>query len=197
MTNDGGASPLAVGFRRLTSDDLPMLRDWLNAPHVYEWWGESSGPGSLGGPGELAASLSDVEAKYGADIEHGSSTHRYVILLSDRPIGLIQWYRLADELDYAVAVGEDPEGAVGLDLLIGEVDAVGRGIGAVVLRAFVDQIVFADPKFTRAMAGPHPENIRSVRAFEKAGFSFRRTVMIPDHGPELVMVRHRDATDSV
>ena len=98
---------------------------------------------------------------------------------------MIQWYRLADELEYATCVGEDPDGSAGIDLLIGAVDAVGRGIGAIVLRAFVDQIVFADPTITLAMAGPHPENIRSVRAFEKAGFSFRRTVMIPEHGPEL------------
>ncbi|HCF9651648.1 TPA: AAC(6')-Ib family aminoglycoside 6'-N-acetyltransferase, partial [Pseudomonas aeruginosa] len=28
-----------VTLRLMTEHDLPMLHDWLNRPHIVEWWG--------------------------------------------------------------------------------------------------------------------------------------------------------------
>jgi RimJ/RimL family protein N-acetyltransferase len=182
-----------ITFRPLALEDLGDLRRWLNAPHVYEWWGVTSGPGSLGGPGAYAATADQVREKYvpwitGAD---DATTHRHVILLGGRAVGLVQHYRLEDEPDYAAAIGETEPGAAGIDLLIGEVDDVGRGVGAATLDAYVRDVVFADPSVTRATAGPHPDNRRSCRAFEKAGFVAVRDVVVPESGPERIHVRTR------
>ena len=68
---------------------------------------------------------------------------------------------------------------------------VGRGVGAAALDAYVRTVVFADPRVTRAVGGPHPDNLRSCRAFEKAGFTRVRDVMVPDSGPERIHVRAR------
>ena len=27
-------------FRPMTADDLPLIKRWLAAPHVSEWWGD-------------------------------------------------------------------------------------------------------------------------------------------------------------
>ena len=27
-------------FRPMTSEDLPLMRRWLESPHMREWWGE-------------------------------------------------------------------------------------------------------------------------------------------------------------
>lgn len=29
---------MAYGFRPMTAADLPMIRRWLEVPHVAEWW---------------------------------------------------------------------------------------------------------------------------------------------------------------
>jgi len=52
-------------------------------------------------------------------------------------------------------------------------------------------VVFADPRITRATAGPHPDNRRSCRAFEKAGFVAVRDVVVPESGRERIHVRTR------
>lgn len=180
-----------IAFRQLARRDLATLQRWLNTPHVYEWWGVTSGPGSLGGPGTDAATDAQMEEKYGAPLDHGDTTHRHIITVDERPVGLIQWYRLADEPEYAVQIGETVPGGAGIDLLIGEMDAIGRGLGAAVLDAYVSTVVFADPAVTRAVGAPHPSNTRSCRAFEKAGFVFVRDADVPDEGPERVHVRAR------
>jgi RimJ/RimL family protein N-acetyltransferase len=181
-----------VTFRPLAIDDLDDLRRWLNSPHVYEWWGVTSGPGSLGGAGADAATVEQVHAKYAPVIANdAATTHRHVIVADGRAIGLIQHYRLEDEPGYAAVVGEDESGAAGIDLFIGELDAIGRGVGAAALDAYVHTVVFADPGVTRAVGGPHPGNVRSCRAFEKAGFVAVREVEVPESGPERIHVRHR------
>jgi RimJ/RimL family protein N-acetyltransferase len=184
---------MRITFRPLTLDDLATLRDWLNAPHVSEWWGVSSGPGSLGGAGADAATEAQVVEKYAPNIASDTpSTHRHVIELDGRAVGLIQHYLLRDFAEHAAAIGETAPGGAGIDVLIGELDHVGRGVGARVLDAYVSGVVFVDPHVTRAVAGPHPDNRRSCRAFEKAGFVAVRDVVVPDEGPERVYVRRRD-----
>src|SRR5919205_799602 len=123
---------MQITFRPLALDDLDDLRRWLNTPHLHEWWGVTSGPGSLGGPGAAAATAAQVREKYAPGIlgGDGATTHRHVIELDGRAIGLVQHYRLEDEPHYAAAIGETEPGAAGIDLLIGEVDDIGRGVGA-------------------------------------------------------------------
>lgn len=183
---------MQITFRRLAIADLDDILRWLNTPHVYEWWGVSSGPGSLGGAGADGATLDQVREKYAHGIASDeATTHRHLIEIDGRAVGLIQRYRLEDEPGYAADIGETAPGAVGIDLFIGELDVVGRGVGAATLDAYVRTVVFADAEVTRAVAGPHPDNTRSCRAFAKAGFVAVRDVVVPGSGPERIHVRHR------
>lgn len=182
-----------IAFRPVATADLPTIRRWLNTRHVYEWWGVHSGPGSLGGPGEHAATAAQVYDKYAPGIaEDDATTHRHVIVIDGNDVGLIQHYRLGDEPEYAAAIGETEPGGAGIDLFIGEPELVERGLGSRVLDEYVTTVVFADPRITRAIGAPHPDNTRSCRAFEKAGFVFARDADVPDEGPERVHVRVRE-----
>ncbi len=181
-----------IQFRPLTRSDLPTLRRWLNTPHVYEWWGRHSGPGALGGAGAAAATAAEIEAKYGATIDHGGTTHRYIIACEGASIGLIQWYHLRDFAHYARAIGEDPATCAGLDLFIGEPAAINHGLGSRAIGQFVAAIVFQQDGITRAVTGPAKTNARSIRAFEKAGFRFARFAHIEgEPTPEAIMVRDK------
>jgi aminoglycoside 6'-N-acetyltransferase len=185
----------AITFRELARGDLPRIRRWLNTPHVYAWWGAGCGEGALGGPGGEAATEDQVEEKYGPTIDAGGATFRYVIELGGVPVGLIQWYRLSDYPDYARDIGEDPAGSAGLDLFIGELSALGRGVGSGALRQFVASLVFRHRGIDRAVGGPASNNLRSIRAFEKAGFRLARTAHVPgEKVSEAVMVLTRERT---
>jgi RimJ/RimL family protein N-acetyltransferase len=164
-----------VTFRALLAADFPQVRDWLSRPHVAEWWGRDSG--GIAGVGSAAPTLAAVEARYGPLLAATSKTHNYIVLLDGAAIGLVQTYRLDDYPDYAACIGID-EGA-GIDLFIGELDHVGRGIGSLVIAAFARDVVFGLQGMEVCVASPDPRNLRSLRAFEKAGFERRQTFTVP------------------
>lgn len=168
-----------LSFRRVTMDDLPLLYRWLTMSHVNEWYGEGN------------RTYEETVAHYRGSIEGGTPTDAYLILLDERPVGYIQGYVIADHPEYAAAVQVE-EGAAGVDLYIGEPDLVHRGLGSTALRKFVEEIVFANPRVSCCVIGPQPENKAAIRAYEKAGFRYFKTVEVPgDPGPEYLMERRR------
>ena len=151
---------MSLTFRRLSDDDLPMLHRWLNDPAVVRWWeGED-------------VSWEAVERAYGADDE---PTEHWIALLDGRPLGWIQCYAWADDADGDEtkahwAVGVDRT-AGGIDYLLGDVGDRGRGLGAMMIRAFVEDVVFPNhPEWSQVSAGPFVANEASWRALAKAGF---------------------------
>ncbi|MFL3919685.1 GNAT family N-acetyltransferase, partial [Pseudomonas aeruginosa] len=48
------ASTPPITLRLMTERDLPMLHDWLNRPHIVEWWGGE----------EARPTLADVQEQY-------------------------------------------------------------------------------------------------------------------------------------
>ncbi|HEX3268154.1 MAG TPA: GNAT family N-acetyltransferase [Gaiellaceae bacterium] len=141
-------------FEPLTVRDLPLLREWLEREHVRRWWRDP---------------IEDAMAEYAASAERSAPTEHYLIVVDDRRVGMAQTYLVSDypEWDAIVQVGP---GVAGVDLFIGETDAIGRGLGPRVLTEFVQSVVFADPETTACVATVEEANSRSLRAFEKAGF---------------------------
>ena len=154
--------PVDVRFRRLTDDDLPMLHAWLNDPGIVRWWEGDD------------VSWEGVVRDYGSATTDPHLEH-WLALVDGAPVGWIQCYPLAEEPEeaepwWALGVARD---AAGIDYLIGEPGARGRGLGSAMIRAFVRDVVFArHPGWTQACAAPHEGNTASWRALEKAGFRF-------------------------
>jgi aminoglycoside 6'-N-acetyltransferase len=140
------------------------LQRWLSEPHVDAWWHQ---------PLDLAG----VRAKYGPGIEGHEPIHVYVLEYDGRPVGWIQWYRWSDYPDRALQLGAEPVSA-GIDLAIGELQWTGVGLGPTAICEFLKRIVFIDPEISAVIADPEEGNIRSLRAFEKAGFMPTKTVQI-------------------
>jgi aminoglycoside 6'-N-acetyltransferase len=172
-----------VEFRRLERSDFDLVRQWLSAPHVSEWWGE---------PRDLAG----VEAEFGPCVDGVDPTLVFVVTISDGavtsvPVGIVQSYMLRDTPEYESAVGVLE--AAGIDLLIGDFDLIGTGLGKETITRFVREIgwsLFPDAK--RYMAGPSVRNVRSRRAFERAGFVYKGLADVPgEPDPEAVMVLER------
>jgi aminoglycoside 6'-N-acetyltransferase len=149
-----------IEFQPLRKDDLTLVRAWLEREHVRRWWRDS---------------LDESIAEYEHAIKGLDPTDHYLILLDGRPVGMIESYLVSEhpEWDQIVQVGE---GVAGVDLLIGEEELTGRGLGARVLEAFASEVVFASPATHACVAAVDEDNRRSWRAFEKAGFRYVRDV---------------------
>ena len=144
-------------------------------PHVEAWWHER-------------LDLAGLEVKYGPRIDGNEPTHVFLIEYCAQPIGWIQWYRWADYPEHGARLGAEEDSA-GIDLAIGAPELTGRGLGPLVIRAFLEQLVFAERGITACVSDPETQNTRSLRAFEKAGFVRMRTVHIPGESYSRTVVR--------
>jgi aminoglycoside 6'-N-acetyltransferase len=155
---------VSISFRLLSRSDFPLLQEWLSAPHVAAWWRET-------------LDLASVYAKYGPRVDGAEPTHVFVIEHDARPVGWIQWYLWSDYPEHALQLRAEL-GSAGIDLAIGERAMTGLGLGPAAICEFLRQIVFADPSVSAVVTDPEEHNIRSLRAFEKAGFTMTNTVQL-------------------
>lgn len=184
MTDDDRADRIA--FRDFdVNRSLPDLLRWLGDPDVRPWYDE----------GELT--MGNIAARFAP--RAGISC--YSIVIDDQPAGYIQTYRIGDEPEYQRKIDVDPD-AIATDLFIGEAAYRNRGWGTIVLRTFVNRIVFGEMGASLAMIAPDPKNLRAVRSYEKVGFRQVKTVHVVDDehpgntGEELVMLMRAPDGDS-
>lgn len=183
MSGPGQPSPLIaaadVRFRPLVDEDLPLLHGWLNEPGVVRWWEGDD------------VSWEGVVRDYGS--ASFDRTEHWIATLQGRDIGWIQCYAVTDSPDEAAAWEQHgvEATAAGIDYLIADPGGRGKGLGAAMIRAFVDDIVFGrHPEWTQACAAPYEANVASWRALAKAGFTLAGIVDDED-GPCRLMVRDR------
>jgi aminoglycoside 6'-N-acetyltransferase len=155
---------VSVSFRPLRRADFPLLQKWLGAAHVAVWWGE---------PLDLTA----VNEKYNPLIDGIDHTHVFVMERGGQPFGWIQWYLWSDYPEHAVQLGAEPFSA-GIDLAIGELGMMGLGLGPVAICEFLRKIVLVETGVDAVIVDPAEANFRSVRAFEKAGFTGTNKVQL-------------------
>lgn len=124
-----------VVLRPMTRADLPMLARWLREPRIAEWWHEDAAGDAL-------------ERRYGPSID-GRDPARLRIALETgaggtaAPVGMIQWYSLGDEPEYAAELRPwvpVPPDAWSLDYLVSAQAHRGRGIGTAMVRAALAEV---------------------------------------------------------
>jgi hypothetical protein len=68
---------MAISFRLMTRDELPLVHEWHQRPHVVRWW-------------TVRKTFEETEAHYLPTIEGTDSTHHYLALLDGEPLGMVQ-----------------------------------------------------------------------------------------------------------
>jgi AacA4 family aminoglycoside N(6')-acetyltransferase len=167
----------------MTEQDLPMLHDWLNRPHIVEWWGGE----------EARPTLDDVMKHYMPRVLAQESVTPYIAMLHDEPIGYAQSYVALGSGDGWWEEETDP-GVRGIDQTLANPTQLNRGLGTKLVRALVD-LLLSDPSVTRIQTDPAPRNLRAIRCYEKAGFVQEKVITTPD-GPAAFMVQSRQAYES-
>ncbi len=154
-------------FQPMTTDDLPLIRRWLETSHVAEWWHD---------PVEQFELVS-------GDLNHPDMA-QFIVHADARPFAYLQCYNLSD---WNTGFGVQPDGTRGLDQFIGEADMLGHGHGAAFIRAFAERLLASGTP--RVVIDPDPNNARAIKSYESAGFQRSHIVDTPD-GPALLMVRN-------
>ena len=163
---------MALQLREITSADLPLIERWLRSDHVRSRWGD---------PESNLRLLSEAPAP---------GSWRALIEADGRKVGLVLWqHPTREELDLA-GLTDVPTSVIDIDIMIGEPDALGRGLGAVAIGA-VAEAALSDPTVPFVMACARLDNLASQRAFARAGFRMDREFDDVPDGRHLLMVRRR------
>lgn len=168
----------SISFLPLQCDHFSLLHRWLNSPHVAKYWKR-----------ERLVSLDDITAKYSSYVKGYKQTdhpakeiqkpiHPFIITYEGQPIGYIQCYNAYDfprENNISIEGADFPESLASLDLYIGETEALGKGLGPVIITSFIEEYIW--PFFSACFLDCAGDNKRARRAYKKAGF-----VITPQQG---------------
>jgi RimJ/RimL family protein N-acetyltransferase len=172
-----------ISFRALLPDDLPQMFKWLTQSDISRWYSP------------IPETFAELEGKYSPRIHGYEPVNCYIVEYEARPVGYIQSYRIDHEPQYADALNVDRD-AVGVDLFIGDETFRYHGFGPVMLQEFVGRIVFSSKDASCCVVAPSERNYSAIRAYQKAGFRYVRTVSVPDTlEPEYVMMIWPDEID--
>ncbi len=162
---------MPVRLLDISNEDFPAIERWLGEDHVSRFWGE---------PAEKGHIL----------CEPPPGTRCAVIEAGGRKVGLVLWRRPSRaELDEA-GLTDVPATVADLDILIGEADLTGRGIGSAAIRLAAEAALAAET-VPYVIAATATGNAASLRAFVKAGFRRDREFDDPLCGRCVLLVRRR------
>jgi aminoglycoside 6'-N-acetyltransferase len=171
-SSQGRKIVMSLRLRDVTGDDLPLIERWLRADHVRSAWGD---------PGVNLRLLSEPPA---------NANWRAVIEADGREVGIVLWqHPTREELDVA-GLADIPTSVIDIDVMIGELDALGRGLGSRAI-SLVAEVALSDPTVPFVMACARLDNLASQRALAKAGFRKDRDFDDVPNGLHALMVRHR------
>jgi aminoglycoside 6'-N-acetyltransferase len=178
---------VALSLRPLRRKDFALLSQWLSQPHVEPWWREDHDPES-------------IERRYGPSVDGADRSQMLIAERDGSPVAFVQLYLLDDNPDWkrALASAGAYDDAAGIDYLIGDEGAIGKGLGPQIIDSLTEMAWQCYPGVLEVVVAVQQDNRRSWRALEKAGFDRAWTGDIrsedpSDNGPSYVYVRRRTA----
>lgn len=157
---------MTYSFRKITRDDLPMFKHWLDQPHMNGWWGDSGTEARL------------VEEDLGTDY-----IDMRIVAYNGVPFAYVQDYNAHHwPMPH---YGDLPKDAGALDTFLGDPDFLGQGHATGYLRARLGQLAQTYPMVA---VDPAPKNTRAITTYTRAGFRPTKITTCEDGDPVQVMV---------
>lgn len=140
---------MSYHFRIVKDKDVPMLSEWLYAPHLKQWWGDPDDELGL-----IKHDLDDPKINL-MIVEYGS-----------QPFAYVQDYRVSDwPQDYFSSF---PKTTRAIDTFIGREDFLNKGHGRLYLRQHVENLIRNGTE--QIVIDPVFDNKRAIKAYQGAGF---------------------------
>ncbi len=143
-----------VGLASFDSSQVSVLSAWLRRQHVAPWYPV---------PGENIA---------WALCPPVGGSHAFIVF-DDKPVGYLRWQIVGRATLDSVGLNELPTNAVDVDLLIGEPQYTGKGVGPAALHILIGRLR-EDPSLPLVGLTSSIKNVYAHKAFEKAGFHIVR-----------------------
>ena len=161
-------TPLSFNFKLVDAAHRSLVHSWLNQPHVAEWF---YGQG-------LANTVNHLDVF----INEGSSLFQYWLAFDqNHPFAFLITSSIDKSSDEISRWCEEEGSAITLDLLIGDLDYLGKGLSTRVIQEF---LLSQFPNVTEVLIDPEATNTRAVHVYQKAGFKILGE-FIPSHSPHL------------
>lgn len=165
-------------FERMREDDLGLLHQWFQLPHVLKWYAR-----------DKKYTFKMIKEKYLPRI-NDASIPNFIIYDQDKPVGYIQFYCVADHLPEGIAEYNHPlfndyrpKELVGIDLFLAEESYLRTGFGSAILALFIN--IHIKRKFKAVLVDPLKENFSAISFFEKNGF---RHITSQDDNHDLMLL---------
>lgn len=142
--------------------DASLISTWLSRPHVARWWGEQS---------QVLSELSTRNEETAA-----------LIIVDGTPVGFLCWQSPSPSELNGAALADLPSDLIDVDIMIGESNAVGRGVGPEALRLLFDKLhdrgvrlvgLATELANQRAMTANAKVGLRPFRDFVELGEQYR------------------------
>lgn len=187
---------MIIQFDVFSEQHIPLFRKWLNQDHIKQFWQESEDDNELRdkflirlpkrGIYCFVFKVNENLANNNIENKMGTSDSKH----PDKPntennyAGFIQYYE-ASKIGGGWWDDEKP-GSYGIDLMIGDPNQTGKGLGPQVIQEFMKFIISREKNVTSFIIDPEPKNLKGIRAFEKAGFVKEKELVTPN-GPTMLM----------
>jgi len=176
---------MKIHFRPLETRDFPKMLTWLNTEHVKQFWKEPF------------HTVEDIEDKYGGYVTGEKPSTPYVIMINGVDIGYIQTYYYSDwqddnDPDNYISLMDADKDSAGVDLFIGHKDYIHKGYGVHIIRTFIKEYVFANHRSVNVIITPEPDNFVAIKAYEKVGFKWYKTIKTPSGEFEYLMILSKE-----
>ncbi|XMB72946.1 GNAT family N-acetyltransferase [Mycoplasmatota bacterium WC30] len=148
-----------VNFKAISENDISKIFNWLNHDHVSKYWDNKP------------TTYEEAYNKYTKRIKKGI-IQTYLIVCDETEIGLIQTY-----INKELELYKIEEKSMGIDLFIGELDYVGKGIGPIALKKFIKTKCFNDKTVKYVTIDPSEDNKYAYKAYKKVGFKHVNTAL--------------------
>jgi aminoglycoside 6'-N-acetyltransferase len=145
-------------FRKLISDDLPLLQRWLQTSHVKVWWPDAEQ--------QIALIRQDMD---------NPNINMQVVSLINHPFAYMHDH---DARSFGMPqFGDLPMGTRVLATFVGDTNFMGQGHSAGYLDARLRDLRL---KYPMVAVGPNTTDTRAISVFAQAGFHKRRLASAKD-----------------
>lgn len=162
-------------YKPLSFEDLSLLHQWYNASHVLKWYSRKS------------LDYVQLENKYRPYILGKNAIQGFICYFNNKPFGYIQYYPVKRHPWNKHGLGKALTMSAGLDVFIGEKSFLGKGLGKLMIKRFMQRHIFRHYHY--CLVDPHKSNKQAIGCYEACGFSIHKEILSDEKEPHYLMIK--------